>query len=322
MSLAPKERPPLVDVTFNNDGDRLVEYRYNEDGSIAVNDSDLHLENFALGRVENAYDENPELVPFNIHNPYLELAYAVDDNDVRRIAGVRIGAESMYGDLSADLISLTGAFQGKVIGTASVAYQNACVDTDTGSWFDCLALAIAGGTLIESELDLLDGANGEAIPVDSDGEIRALYIKRAQWAGIQNGDFFTTTDPDNALRGIIEALAVSDNCKASGVLTCFNIGIYDSIYIGEDDADDSDDNFYDNGAKGVFVSLQSEVVPWEDFSGLPDADRVYTEHGAYLNSAKYLANDGSVKYPLVLDLYEGLTGVQRVSTCVGRSKGC
>lgn len=313
---------PLIDVTFDSDGDRNVTYRYDENGNVMVNDSDLHLDNLALGRVDNAYGDNPEIVPFNIHNPYIELAYALDDNGVRRIAGVRIGAEAAYGDLSADLISLTGTFEGKVIGTASVAYQNACVDTNTGGWFDCLALAIAGGTLIESELNLLDGANGEPIPADSDGQIRAQYIKRAQWAGIKNGDYFTTTDPDSALKGIIEVLAEADNCVASGVTTCFNISIYDSIYIGVDDADDSDDNFTDNGARGLFVSLQSEVVPWEDLSGIPGATRVWTEHGAYLNSAKYMTADGNIKYPLVLDLYEGLTGIQRVNTCVGRSKGC
>ncbi len=313
---------PLIDVAFASNGDRNVTYQLDENGNVKVNGSDLHLDNLALGRVDNAFSSNPEIVPFNIHNPYIELAYALDSNGVRRIAGVRFGAESAYGDLSADLISLTGTFEGKVIGTAAVAYQNACVDTNTGSWFDCLALAIAGDTLIESELNLLDGATGEGIPADSDGQVRAMYIKRAQWAGIKNGDYFTTTDPSSGLKGIIEVLAEADNCVASGVTTCFNIGIYDSIYIGVDDANDADDNFEDNGARGVFVSLQSEVVPWEDLSGIPGATRVYTEHGAYLNSAKYMTASGEIKYPLVLDLYEGLTGIQRVNTCVGRSKGC
>ena len=94
------------------------------------------------------------------------------------------------------------------------------------------------------------------------------------------------------------------------------------VYVGVDDADSTDDNFEDNGARGVFVSLQSEVVPWEDLSGLPDATRVYAEHGAYLNSAKYMAGDGNERYPLVLELFQGLSGTQRVATCVGRTKGC
>ena len=230
---------PLIDVSFASNGDRNVTYQRDENGVVLVNDSDIHIENLGLGRIENAFGDNPEIVPFNIHNPYIELAYALDGNGVRRIAGVRFGAESAYGDLSADLISLTGTFEGKVIGTAAVAYQNACVDTNTGNWFDCLALAIAGGTLIESELNLLNGADGEPIPADSDGQVRAMYIKRAQWAGIKNGDYFTTTDPDNGLRGIIEALAEADNCVASGVTTCFNINIYDSIYIGVKDANGS-----------------------------------------------------------------------------------
>ena len=313
---------PLIDVSFASNGDRNWNYQLDENGAVKVNDSDLQLDNLGLGRIDDAFGDNPVVVPFNIHNPYIELAYAVDGSGVRRIAGVRIGAEAAYGDLSADLISLTGTFEGKVIGTADVAYQNACVDTNTGSWFDCLALAIAGGTLMESELNLLNGADGEPIPADSDGQIRAMYIKRASWAGIKNGDYFTTTDPDNGLRGIIELLAVADNCVASGVTTCFPISIYDSIYIGVNDADSSDDNFTDNGARGLFVSLQSEVVPWEDFSGISGATRVWTERGAYLNSAKYMTASGDIKYPLVLDLYEGLSGAQRVNTCVGRSKGC
>ena len=170
---------PLIDVAFASNGDRNVSYQRDENGNIKVNGSDLQLDNLGLGRIDNAYGDNPTIVPFNIHNPYIELAYAVDGNGVRRIAGVRFGAESAYGDLSADLISLTGTFEGKVIGTAAVAYQNACVDTNTGGWFDCLALAIAGDTLIESELNLLDGATGEGIPADSDGQVRAMYIKRA-----------------------------------------------------------------------------------------------------------------------------------------------
>jgi len=311
---------PLINESYDSNGNRSVEYQLDENGNVMVNDSDLHLENLALGRVDDYLSDNPVIVPFNIHNPYIELAYAVDGNGVRRIAGVRLGAESGYGNLSADLISLTGTFEGKLLGTAGVAYQAACVDGNSGNWFQCLTLFVAQGSLIESELNLLDGATGEKIPPQSDDG--ALYIKRAQWAGVSNGDFFTTTDPSDPLKEIIEILARADDCSANGVITCYNIGIYDSIYFGVEDADSSDDNFEDNGARGLFVSLQSEVVPWEDFSGLPDANRVYTERGAYLNSAKYLAGDGNVRYPLVLDLYEGLTGKQRVATCVGRSKGC
>lgn len=311
---------PLIDVVYDGD-ERIVTYRdANNDGIVDVNDSDIHLENLALGRVDDFKSDNPVIVPFRIHNPYIELAYAVGSDNVRRIAGVRIGAESGYGNLSADLISLTGTFDGKVIGNISDAQEYACPGSATP--VQCIALAAAvglGDPIIESQLGLLDGATGEPIPPASDDG--ALYIKRAQWAGIKNGDYFTTT-VDEDLRGLIEFLAVSDECSALGVQTCFNIGIYDSIYIGVDDENSADDNFDDNGARGVFVSLQSEVVPWEDLSGLPDATRVYAEHGAYLNSAKYMAGDGTERYPLVLNLFEGLSGTQRVATCVGRTKGC
>ena len=312
---------PLINVDYDGTT-RNYEYQLDENGDVAVNDSDIHLDNIALGRVDDNLSDIPVIVPFNIHNPYIELAYALDANGVRRIAGVRLGAESAYGDLSADLISLTGTFDGLVIGNLSDAQEFAC---ETSATFgECLLLTTAvglfGDPIIYSELGLLDGATGDRIPEGSTGN--PLYIKRAQWAGVRNGDYFTTQGTDDFVRGVIELLAVSDECSALGVQTCFNIGIYDSIYVGVDDADSSDDNFEDNGARGVFVSLQSEVVPWEDFSGLPDANRVYTEHGAYLNSAKYLAGDGNERYPLVLNLFEGLSGTQRVATCVGRTKGC
>ena len=312
---------PLIDVVYDGT-DRIVTYRdLDNDGVVDVNGSDLQLDNLALGRVDDHMSDNPTIVPFNIHNPYIELAYKVDENNVRRIAGVRLGAESGYGNLSADLISLTGTFEGLVIGELSDARDFAC--SSSATFGECVLLSAAAliDPVIYSELNLLDGATGEPIPPASDDG--ALYIKRAQWAGIRNGDYFTTRgDSSDLVRVTIESLAVSDECSALGVQTCFNIGIYDSIYVGVDDADESDDNFEDNGAKGVFVSLQSEVVPWEDLSGLPDADRVYAEHGAYLNSAKYLASDGNERYPLVLELFEGLTGKQRVATCVGRTKGC
>tara|TARA_B100001245_G_scaffold85968_1_gene62015 strand:+ start:2122 stop:3330 length:1209 start_codon:yes stop_codon:yes gene_type:complete len=313
---------PLIDVEYV-DSKRVPTYRdANNDGIVDVNDSDIHLDNLALGRVDDYDSDNPVIVPFRIHNPYIELAYAVDTNNVRRIAGVRIGAESGYGNLSADLISLTGKFDGLVIGNLSDAQKFACDTNATDGQCGVLTLAVAafGDPIIYSELGLLDGATGDPIPPASDDG--ALYIKRAQWAGIRNGDYFTTQGASDAVKWAIESLAVSDKCSALGVQTCFNIGIYDSIYVGVDDADSTDDNFEDNGARGVFVSLQSEVVPWEDLSGLPDATRVYAEHGAYLNSAKYMAGDGNERYPLVLELFQGLSGTQRVATCVGRTKGC
>lgn len=71
----------------------------------------------------------------------------------------------------------------------------------------------------------------------------------------------------------------------------------------------------------VHLSLQSESVPWEDLSGLEDADRVATQMGAYLHLARFDSN-GSVAYPVVLDLFDATTGTPRVATCVGQIKGC
>ncbi|MCA6129250.1 hypothetical protein AI19_08450 [Thalassolituus oleivorans 4BN06-13] len=286
---------------------------FNADGSVAVHDADIIIQNFALGRVDNYNDpENAEIVPFKIKDPYIELAYKTDpgNSSIRRIAGVRIGFGQAQGDLSGDLISLTGNLEGEIRGPGSLAYDSACGDGGTANLVECVLLAVASNTEIYAEVRLLDGAAGEAT---LDG---APYLKRASWIGVPTGTNFESDDT-GLVAGLIPALTTSKDCGVIGVTACFRTTNYQSVYIGDQTKD-----FENGSASGAFISLQLESVPWEDLSGIAGATRVYTEKGAFLNIAKYADSSGQQRYPLYLDLYNALTGEPRVATCIGRTKGC
>jgi hypothetical protein len=296
---------PIVDDNRN--------FVYNSDGTIAVHDADLIIQNFALGRVDNYNDPaNAEIVPFKIKDPYIELAYKTDPGDpnIRRVAGVRIGFGRAQGDLSGDLISLTGNLEGEIRGPTSIAYDAACVNGNTANAIECLLLAVASGTEIYAEVKLLDGKTGDAT---LNG---APYLKRASWIGVPTGTNFESDDT-GLVAGLIPGLTTASDCSVLGVTGCFRTTNYQSIYVG-----DPTKNFENGSASGAFISLQLEPVPWEDLSGIAGASRVYTEKGAFLNIAKYADSNGQQRYPLYLDLYNALTGEPRVATCIGRTKGC
>lgn len=286
---------------------------YNADGSVAVHDADLIIQNFGLGRVDNYNDPaNAEIVPFKIKDPYIELAYKTDpaNSSIRRIAGVRIGFGQAQGDLSGDLISLTGNLEGEIRGPGSIAYDAACGTGGTATWFQCIELSLAANTEIYAEVKLLDGATGEAT---LDG---APYLKRASWIGVPTGTNFESDD-SGLVASLIPTLTNSEDCAVIGVTACFRTTNYQSVYVGDPTQD-----FENGSASGAFISLQLESVPWEDLSGIAGATRVYTEKGAFLNIAKYADSSGQQRYPLYLDLYNALTGEPRVATCIGRTKGC
>ena len=296
---------------------RTADYIYDADGNVAVPSADLILENFALGSVKDPYSANPEVDPFRIRAPYIELAYQDNEQGVRQVVGFRMGFGRAQGYLSADLLSVTGNFEALVVGNGTDAYRSACVDGKTASWEQCLLLSAVQGSVIYSPIELLDGYTGNALPEGTEED--AGYIKRATWAGVPTGGNFSTS---SWLSGILPLLTAK-NCEISGVKSCLKTSIYQSIYLGlPEDQRPEGATFEETSARGMFVSLQSQDVPWEDLSGLSNAGRVYTERGAFFNSAAYADADGNRRYPLTLDLYGGLAGKPRVATCVGRVKGC
>ena len=306
---------PMV-TEWSEGDDRYADYIRNEDGSVAVPSADLILENFAIGSVKNPYSANPEVDAFHIRAPFIELAYQDNDQGVRQIVGFRMGFGRAQGYLSADLLSVTGNFEAMVTGQGEVAIESAC--PGTASPGQCFLLSFASNATIFSPIELLDGYSGDALPEGTRDDVR--YIKRASWAGVPTGGYFDTEDW--LLGGILPLLKAS-NCEISGVKSCLKTSIYQSIYLGTPEEQREDGaTFNDTAARGMFVSLQSDDVPWEDLSGLNDGGRVYTERGAFFNSAAYADGYGNKRYPLSLDLDAGLGGTPRVATCVGKVKGC
>ena len=282
-------------------------YDLNNDG---VYDADIIIENFGLGRVNNYLDaDNASITPFLIENPYIELAYN-NVGGVKRMAGVRIGFERSKGDLSGDLISLSGRVAGQIRG------EN--VDAKLGIF----TLPVNFVT----DFDLLDGTtvNGTRnLGEGADAFANATYLKRASWLGVADG----TVIPVEALGLDVAALlgdVTADQCVSSlGELnTCFSARTYQSIYIGDDSVNtgDAKTDLANGGAQGFFISLQSENVAWENLTAA--GGRVQTEPGAYLNIDSYLDSNGNTVFPINMSFAEAERGLGRVATCVGQLKGC
>ncbi|WP_370292453.1 hypothetical protein [Thalassolituus sp.] len=252
---------PMV-VEGSDGSQRTVEFIF-EDGEVKVPSADLILENFALGGVKNPYSENPEVDAFHIRDPYIELAYKDNEQGIRQVVGFRMGFGKSQGYLSADLLSVTGNFQAYVTGIGRDAYNSACEGPDaSGSATQCLLLSAATGSVIYSPIELLDGYTGNALPDGTDEGIR--YVKRATWAGVPTGGYFST---NGWLGGILPLLKAKD-CEISGVRSCLRTGIYQSIYLGlPEEQREEGATFDDTAARGVFFSLQSGRCPGKTCPG-------------------------------------------------------
>lgn len=274
-------------------------------GTVSNQPADIAIDNFALGRVDNASSPSAQIVPFEIRDPYIELAFKNKGNGVREIAGIRLGFGRARGDLSGDIHSLTGAMEGYINGPASIALEY-YKQTHSGCDFNCIALSIAGEAELYSKVQLVKQGSGD---VTQNG----VPINRATQIGVASGERFHTTD--GFLDGLLPLLATQGgDCKASGLPACFPLLNYKSIFIG----DRLNNNLATGGAQGIFFSVQGQNVPWQD---LADKSKfVQTQAGAFANFAKY--NDGSKDiYPFAVALYDALRGTARVDTCVG-GKGC
>lgn len=282
-------------------------YDLNNNG---VYDSDVIIENFGLGRIDNYQDADlASVVPFLIENPYIELAYNTAGGS-KKMAGVRVGFEKSKGDLSGDLIALTGRIEGRINGEG--------VDADV------LGLQIP--VTFRTSFELIDGtdANGsQNLGQGSDAFANASYLKRASWLGVADGSEISVL----ALGTFVLNISI-DECLSSlgGLGTCFQSTIYQSIYIGDeaitDSVGDASAQLDQGGAEGFFISLQSEDVAWQDLSSTDAAARVYTEKGAYLNISGYDNAQGQREFPINLTFQEAERGRPRVATCVGQLKGC
>ena len=274
-------------------------------GTVSNQAADIAIDNFALGRVDNANSANAQIVPFEIRDPYIELAFKNNGNGVREIAGVRLGFGRARGDLSGDIHSLTGTMEGYINGPASIALEY-YKQTHSGCDFNCIALSIAGDAELYSKVQLVKEGSGD---VTQNG----VPINRATQIGVANGDRFHTADA--FLDGLLPLLATQGgDCKASGLPACFPLLNYKSIFVG----DRLNSNLATGGAQGIFFSVQGQNVPWQDLSD--KSKFIQTQAGAFANFAKYSDGNKDI-YPFAVALYDALRGTARVDTCIG-GKGC
>ncbi len=274
-------------------------------GTVSNQAADISIDNFALGRVDNANSASAQIVPFEIRDPYIELAFKTGANGVREVAGIRMGFGSARGDLSGDIHSMTGVLEGYVNGPASIALEY-YKQTHSGCDFNCIALTIAGDAELYSKVQLIKAGTGDTTQ-------NGVPINRATQIGVANGDRFNTTNA--FLDGLLPLLATQGgDCKASGLPACFDLLNYKSIFIGNR----LDSNLATGGAKGIFFSVQGQNVPWQD---LTDKSKfITTQAGAFANFAKYTEGNKDI-YPFAVALYDALRGTPRVDTCVGGA-GC
>lgn len=295
----------------NIDKFRMGNYARSGGGTVSNQPADIAIDNFALGRVDNANSSNAVIVPFEIRDPYIELAFKNNGAGVREVAGIRVGFGRAHGDLSGDIHSLTGTMQGLVTGPASVA-RDYYMQQHNLNFFtclvdpNCLPLTIAGGSEIHGDVGLVKAGTGD---VTQNG----VPINRATQMGIPSGQSFHSSNA--LLEPLLPLLSTSSNCQASGLPACFDLNNYKSIFIG----DRTNPDLATGGAKGMFFSLQNANVPWQDMA---DTNKfIATQAGAFANIAKYNNDAGQAVYPFIVSLYDALRGTARVDTCIG-GQGC
>lgn len=298
-------------VLTNIDKLRIGQYARSGGGTVSNQPADVAIDNFALGRVDNANNANATIVPFEIRDPYLEFAFKNKGNGVREIAGVRIGFGQARGDLSGDILSLSGVMQGRIYGPASIAKEFYMKEHGLNGFtctFDinCFQLSLAGDTEIYAGVQLLKEGTGE---ITQNGQ----PINRATHMGIPDGESMYS-DEGGLIASLIPTLSKADNCKALGLPTCFSLLNYKSIFVG----DPTKSLEAGGGAKGIYFSLQRETIPWQD---LANGGFKNMQAGGTANFAAYQDGNGKTIYPFMVALYDALRGTPRVDTCVG-GQGC
>lgn len=300
-----------IKLLSNIDKLRLGTYARSGGGTVSTQDSDIAIDNFALGRVDNAGSAAATIVPFEIQDPYVELAFKNNGAGKREVAGVRVGFGRARGDFSGDVFSMTGVVDGIISGPGSVALAAYTKATEGNCDFQCglnkFQLQLASNAELTGHVQLIKAGTGETTQ-------NGQPINRAVQIGIAKDDSFST---DNALlKGLLPTLSKQGgNCTTVGVQACFDLQNYKTFFIG----DITDNNLTTGGAQGMFVSMQGQTVPWQD---LGNAGKVInTPSGAFMNLAQYKNAQNKDVYPLVMSLLNALQGTPRADTCVGGA-GC
>lgn len=273
-----------VDVSLNAD---LIEFGRYERGDDPINyqpgSSDIRINDFALGMI----DDNGNIVPFSIRDPYFELAFD-EVNGRQDLVGVRIGFGGAEGKLSGNIEYLTGNLQVEVRGPAGPILEqgrNKYIVWPFSVAGALRAIGIRDDTIMESteEAVLLHPGTGQPDPI------------RATGVGLAQGNSLDCVGGCPGLGGVVQYLTVggafSAPCTILGIGTCFPLSNFRSLDIGN------------NGqpAENMFLSFQSRPVGWLDSNGLG----TLTVPGAFLN----IPNGG-----IAFDFEESFDGIARIRT--------
>lgn len=258
-----------LDIKTSLNADLLDLGNYERNGSAG---SDIRINDFALGRI----DSNGVIVPFEISDPFIELAFDTDANGKENLIGLRLGFGGAKGALSGNIESLTGKINIDIFGRAAPVRAS----TSGSNRFLLSVAGISDNTILRAKAELVQ-ANGVANPV------------RATTVGIPNGDNLSCIDDCGLLSGPALALLGSNNCNVLGIDTCFPIEIYRTLEVGNKQANGSFTK-----ASGLFLSFLSEKIIWE-----PGTEKAET--GAFLN----VPNGG-----LEVDFEQTFNGIERART--------
>lgn len=253
-----------LDIKTSLNADLLELGKYERAGELSGS-ADLRITDFALGHI----DSSGSIVPFEIEDPFIELAFEEDVAGKQNLVGVRLGFGGALGKLSGNIESLTGNIDVKLLGRAEPV-------RDAAGWFLAGLMGAAGigdNRILTGNAVLVDKDTGLSDPI------------RGRTVGMLNGDELTC-----ASGGCIIDWFSSSRCALLGISTCFPLGDFRSLDIG-------------NGttpSEGLFLSFQTKDVTWLD-----GATSTIATEGAFMN----IPNGG-----ITVDFDQALGGIARERT--------
>lgn len=260
-----------LDIKTSINADLIDLGNYDRNGNAG---SDIRINDFALGRI----DSGGNIIPFEISDPFIELAFDTDAEGKENLIGLRFGFGGAKGALSGNIESLTGKVNVDIVGTAKPI-------RDVAGGFNRFLLSVAGvsdNTRLRATAELVQ-------PNGAPNSVRATMV------GIPNGDTLGCESGCN-LRGLSNALLslfASNDCAVLGIDTCFPINTYRTLEIGDKQGDGS---FTESS--GLYLSFLSKTLIWEP--GTTQA-----ETGAFLN----VPTGG-----LEVDFEQAFSGIERART--------
>jgi hypothetical protein len=265
-----------LDIKTSLNADLLDLGNYERNGSAG---SDIRINDFALGKI----DSTGGIIPFEISDPFIELAFNKDASGKEHLIGLRLGFGGAKGALSGNIESLTGKVNVDIVGNAA-PIRAAAYNTSFG-WAKVAALTLAGvsdSTRLRAAAELVQ-SNGVPNPV------------RATMVGIPNEDVLKCESGCSlgGLSSFLLSLFESGDCAVLGIDTCFPINTYSTLEVGNKQ---SDGTF--TQSSGLYLSFLSEKVTW-------GSEVTPAETGAFLN----VPNGG-----LEVDFQQAFSGIERART--------